>query len=540
MHRRLFLVSWLALCLTAARVPAATPKLIVTIVVDQMRYDYLERFYDQFSRRGFRLLMDHGAFMTAAEYDYIPTVTAPGHASYLSGAPPSVHGIIGNDWFDRQKRKAMSAVYDPASVGVGTTSTNVHVSPRNFIGSNFADEMRLRYGSKVVGISMKDRGAVFPAGRKPAGAFWFEARSGHFVTSSYYMSELPGWLQAFNARAPAERYRSAQWTRLLSPQAYGHPDAGGGEGHLLGETNSIFPHTLHFKTTNYYDAILPTPYADTVLAELARAAIEGEHLGQTDICDLLCISFSALDGCGHTFGPDSQEVQDLLLRLDRTLESLFAYLDRKIGLNHMQIVLTADHGVAPLPAFLRQQGVAFETPSSGALRTNLNQHIDARFGAGHAFVLSSFYYGNLYYDFAKLKELHIDPDELSEVIREWAYSTGKFQAAYTRRQLLQGDVQDRIGRAVLNGYNAERSGDIVLVPKPYVLPGLGSTGTTHGSPYHYDTHVPVLFYGAAFKPGRYADPFNITDIVPTLCAVLKLNPPPGCVGHAFTPALTGR
>jgi predicted AlkP superfamily pyrophosphatase or phosphodiesterase len=540
MFKRLLSSVGLSACLAASHLHAAPPKLIVTIIVDQMRYDYLERLHDHFSPRGFRMLMDHGAFMTSAQYDYSPTVTAPGHASYLSGTPPSVHGIIGNEWFDRQQRKVISAVSDPAYNGTGTTSTNIHVSPRNFIGANFADQLRFQYRSKVVGISMKDRAAIMPAGKKPAGAYWFEVKTGHFITSSYYMTELPEWLRKFNEQEPADKYRGTNWNRLLPPSAYDYPDARPGEGHLIGETNCVFPHVVHYTKRDAYEAIMSTPFGDQLLADLARAAVEGEHLGQANVPDLLCISFSCLDLCGHTFGPYSQEAEDLVLRLDRTLGDFFRFLDRRIGLENVQIVLTADHGVVPLPEFAREQGLDAGRVDEDKLITSLRNHLVGRFGTGDLFLSPHFYYGNLYYDFAKLEQHHIEVGGLSDAIRDWAYSTGKIEAVFTRQQLLAGNVHGMIGDRVLNGYNAERSGDLVVVLKPFLIPSSGTSGTTHGTPYNYDADVPVLFYGRAFKPGRYADPFNITDIVPTLCAELQMTVPPGCIGHPFIRVLSGK
>jgi predicted AlkP superfamily pyrophosphatase or phosphodiesterase len=537
MIKFLLMFNLLGLGLHCQPLVADTPKLIVAIAVDQLRYDYLERFEDQFTTNGFRLLMDHGAFMTSARYDYVPTVTAPGHATYLSGTPPSVHGIIGNEWFDRQKRTKVVAVDDADYEGVGTVSTNVHISPRNFIGGNFADEMRLRYGSKVVGISMKARAAVLPAGKQPTGAYWFEEKSGRFVTSTYYMSELPKWLTEFNDQKRVEDYRGTNWTRLLPADAYHHPDERVGEGHLLGETNCVFPHVIHYTEDKGYEAILDSPFSNELLAGLARAAIEGERLGEGGKPDLLCVSFSSLDACGHEFGPYSQETQDVALRLDRTLSEFFNYLNDRIGLHQIQIVLTSDHGVAPLPEYARELGLDAKRVDEAKLMTELTNRLSARYGSGDLLLSPNFHYGNLYFDPAALERLRLTADEVAEFIRDWAYSTGDFEAVFTRRQLLDGLAPGLIGSMVANGYNAERSGDIVLVMKPYMISSTGTTGTTHGSPYSYDAHVPVIFFGSAFKPGRYANEFHITDIVSMLCASLKLEVPPGNIGKPVLEAL---
>jgi predicted AlkP superfamily pyrophosphatase or phosphodiesterase len=522
--------------LTPSLARCETPKLVVAILVDQLRYDYLERFQDQFVANGFKQFTTKGAFMTFARYDYCPTVTGPGHASFLSGGTPMMHGIVANDWLDRKTHKGVYCCDDASVIGVGTTNGS-KMSPRNFIGANFADQLRLHYQSKVVGISMKDRGAILPAGKKPLGAYWFDSKSGNFVTSSYYVQELPGWVKAFNGRNLPASFSGRTWDRLLEAGKYPYPDAIAGEGRLSGETNSTFPHRVIFSEKDGFDAIGPTPYSNELLADFAEAAIEGEHLGQGPQPDLLCVSFSAVDACGHRFGPYSQEVQDITLRLDRQLAGLFRYLDRRIGLSHVTMVLTADHGVTPTPEFAVAQGLDGQRLNETEVMTDLLSALSTKFGPGKYFLQPKIYGGNVYFNHDTLREKALEADTVARYIREWALTTGKFQAVYTREQLLDGRTPGPIGRLVLNGYNAERGGDVVLVPKPFIIPGSGKTGTTHGSPYTPDTHVPILFYGARFKPGRYADEFYITDIVPTLCASLHMDEPPGCMGKPFVKLL---
>jgi predicted AlkP superfamily pyrophosphatase or phosphodiesterase len=516
---------------------AEEQKLVLAIVVDQLRYDYLERFRDQFPDGGFRLLTDHGAFMTFAHYDYSPTVTGPGHATFLSGAPPAVHGIISNDWFDFRTRKNLNCVSDATVLGVGGTKGEGQRSPRNFIGSNFADEMRLRFRSRVVGVSLKDRGAILPAGKKPAGAYWFDSPSGNFITSTYYRPELPAWVNEFNARQRPASFVGAKWQRLLAPAAYHWPDQAGGEGLMPREKTPTFDHVVHPSPTEGFETIVPTPFGDQLLAEFALAALEGEGLGTGPQPDVLTISFSSLDAAGHRFGPYSQEVQDMMLRLDRQLAQFFAALDKKIGLKHVTIVMTADHGVAPTPEFAAEQGFASERVEMGPQMEDLRTKISERFGPGEVLAMARPVDGNLYFDHAALRARGLEAEPLAAFIREWALATGKYQAAFTRAQLLDGRAPGPLGQRVLNGYHPERSGDVVLVFKPYTLGVSVKSGTTHGSPYAYDTHVPVLFYGSAFKRGRYAGEFYITDIVPTLCAALRVSAPPGSVGKPFVKIL---
>jgi predicted AlkP superfamily pyrophosphatase or phosphodiesterase len=526
----------------AGAFPAAAepPKLVVAIVVDQLRYDYLERFNDQFGKGGFRLLMEEGAFLTSAHYNYAPTVTGPGHATILSGAPPSVHGIIGNDWFDKRTGKNLNCVADPDVEGVGAQGNSAKRSPRNFIGSNLADEMRLRFRSKVVGLSLKDRGAILPAGKKPAGAYWFDSPSGSFITSTHYTSELPKWVVDFNARKLPASFIGQTWKRLLPESAYQWADELPGEGATAGDRSKTFDHILRLSSAEGFETIVPTPFGNQLLVEFAQAAIEGEQLGRGTNPDLLCISFSSPDAAGHIFGPYSQEVQDIALRLDQQLETLFAHLDRRIGLSNVVIVLTADHGVAPAPEFAAAQGLDGSRVDATALMGDLFSTLETRFGAGKFFLSRQMHDGVLYFDHRALRERGIDPELLAAAIRDWALETGHFQAAFTRAQLLDGRAPGTLGQLVLNGFHAERGGDVVLVKKPFQLSGPASVGTTHGSPYSYDTHVPVLFFGVGFKAGRYADKFAVTDIAPTLSAALRLSPPSGNTGTPLTKILSGK
>ncbi len=519
------------------RSSAEEPKLVVAILVDQLRYDYLDRFHGQFIDGGFRLLTDQGAFLTFAQYNYSPTVTGPGHASFLSGAPPAIHGIIGNDWFDKRTRKSVNCVSDPDVEGVGGKEGEGKRSPRNFIGSNFADEMRLRFHSKVVGVSLKDRGAILPAGKKPAGAYWFDSPSGNFITSTYYMAELPAWVREFNERKRPAAFVGQTWKRLLDPAAYHWPDQAVGEGVMPPEKTPTFDHVVHPSPTEGFETLVPTPFGDQLLAEFALAALEGEQLGTGPQPDLLTVSFSSLDAAGHRFGPYSQEIQDMMLRLDRELAQFFAALDKKIGLKNVTIVLTADHGVAPTPEFAAEQGLGGQRIELGPLMDELRAKLAERFGAGEMLLAPRPVDGHLYFDHDALRARQIEPETVAAFIREWALATGKYQAAYTRAQLLDGRAPGVLGQRVLNGYHPERSGDVVLVLKPFSLGVSVKSGTTHGSPFAYDTHIPVIFYGAAFKRGRYADEFYITDIAATLCAALHVTVPTGSMGKPLVKVL---
>jgi len=529
MTSRFFYLVLALLSLGHATLRAADlPKLVVTIIVDQMRYDYLERAPDKFTNEGFRLLIDRGAFMTFARYNYFPTITGPGHASYLSGSPPGIHGIIGNDWFDKRTGKDLYCCADTNVVAVGTTNKSA-MSPRNFVGATVADQMRLAFNSNVISVSMKDRGAILPAGKKPKGAFWFETKSGNFITSTYYMTNLPTWVTEFNERKLPATYLGKTWERIHEPGDYIFADNAPGEGKLHGETNSVFNHTIN-TSTNGFDTVYPTPFADEILTKFAIAAIDAEELGQGAQPDLLCVSYSALDGIGHTFGPYSHEVQDEIFRMDRQLELLFRHIDEKVGLANVCIVLTADHGVAPTPEFAKEMGLDAPRWDSGKFMTNLQTRLEQQFGAGKFFATMKIPYGDVFLNHEVLREKQLSLSTIAPVIREFALNTGLFMNCFTRDQLLEGRAPGQIGRFYINGYNPERGADLMLVPKPFTLAGTNKTGTTHGSVYAYDTRVPVLFFGRPFKTGRFSDEFYITDIAATLCAALHIEEPPGSIG----------
>jgi predicted AlkP superfamily pyrophosphatase or phosphodiesterase len=529
MKLRLFCLLLAVLSLAQPNSLAAEhPKLVVTIIVDQMRYDYLERAPERFANEGFRLLIERGAFMTSARYNYFPTITGPGHASYLSGSPPGIHGIIGNDWFDKRTGKEMYCCADTNVVAVGTTNKSA-MSPKNFVGATVADQMRLHFNSKVISVSMKDRGAILPAGKKPHGAFWFESKSGNFITSTYYMTNLPQWVVDFNERKIPPTYIGKTWERLHEPNEYLFADNAPGEGKLKGATNSMFNHTIS-TSTNGFDVVYDSPFSDELLTHFAIAAIDSEQLGQDSQPDMLCVSYSAMDAIGHTFGPYSHEVQDETFRIDRQLEILFRHIEEKVGLANTYIVLTSDHGVAPTPEFANHMGLDAPRWNAGTFMTNLQTRLEQQFGAGKYFATKKISYGDIFLNHDTLREKQLTLATIAPVIREFALNTGLFLNCYTRDQLLEGRAPGKIGEYYINGYNPERGADLMLVPKPFSLAGTNTTGTTHGTVYAYDARIPILFFGRAFKAGRYSDEFYITDIAATLCAALRIEEPPASIG----------
>ncbi len=519
-----------------------TPKLIVSIVIDQFRYDYLTRFENFFGKNGFNRLIRGGALMTCAHYNYIPTETGPGHSSYLSCTVPSTHGIIANEWYDR-KRGRVYCVSDPTANTVGSSTENGKMSPKNFIGSTLADQLLManNFHSKIVSLAIKHRAAILPAGKRPTGVFWFDLSTGDFITSSYYTNSLPPWVSAFNKKKMAEAFLGKKWEKLLPESAYqaSDTDEGHGEVGLPGEMTAVFPHLIaDLKNDNQnkrFDAFFATPFANQLTIEFSKAAIRSEKLGKGNYPDLLAISFSANDRCGHRFGPYSHEVQDITVRLDRQLGEFLDFLDTEIGLQHTLIILTSDHGVAPNPAYSKAMGLNGKTINSAEFKTKIEKALAEQYGPGK--YILDFISDMFYLDYDLLKQKKLSPQEVGTFIGERATLDGDVDYYFTREQLLRGQVASPFAQLVKNGFNPERSGDLTVVPKPFKFFSYYNDATTHGTPYSYDTHIPIIFYGSAFKPGKYADEVYITDIVPTLCTTLKIEQPSGCIGKPIAKIL---
>jgi predicted AlkP superfamily pyrophosphatase or phosphodiesterase len=525
------------------RVPKENPprkvRLVLGIVIDQFRYDYLTRFEDLFEKGGFRRLLNEGAVFTNANYIYIPTVTAPGHATFMSGSIPALNGIVGNDWFDRETGKTVTSILDTNVKLLGGQGEDA-ASPFRLIGSTVGDQLRLSNNgqSKVVGIAFKDRAAILPVGKHPNGAYWFNSTSGTFVSSTYYFPDLPGWATQFNQNNRPDKYFGARWDRLLPAGAYqrSQPDDSPYEKPPRGNK---FPHIVDSSETKpgkvFYERFRETPFANEFTSAFAKAAIEGEQLGQDNYTDLLTVSFSANDSVGHSFGPYSQEVEDITLRTDRILSDLFSYIDQKIGLANTIIVLTADHGVAPVPEHAQDIGLGGARFASAALTTAIRTALDKRFGA--AAWIRSTVNGNIYFDYDVIEREKVNRQEVERVGCEAAMKFQGIGHCFTRTQLLYGPLPPAgYAQQAARGFNAERSGDLVLVVKPYYLQRTES-GTSHSTPYSYDTHVPVIFYGADIAPGSYASPSSPSDIAPTLSTLLKIEPPSNTVGRVLTEAI---
>jgi predicted AlkP superfamily pyrophosphatase or phosphodiesterase len=545
------------------------PRLVLLIVVDQFRYDYLEKYADLFVQGGLRRLMQQGASWTEANYDHMPTYTAPGHATMMTGTWPSEHGIIANDWFDRETGAKVSSVEDNSTLLLGGREGELGKSPRRLLASTVGDELRLATNdrSKVIGISVKDRSAILPVGRHGSAAYWLSTGNANFVSSTYYFNSLPVWVEHFNQTHMADSFFAKRWDRLLPESEYIRrvgADAQPWENLSAGthDTNT-FPHIvtggLSTPGPKFYEALQYTPFSNLLLLAFAREAILNENLGGDNDTDILTVSFSANDYVGHRFGPYSQEAMDVTLRTDRDLANLLDFVDARVGLQNTIVVFTADHGVAPAP----EHAVALQLPGrridyANILKT-IREAIKIRYGRSGedntADYIQSFRYkngmregyinGNVYLNMTALRRDGVNAEEIERLVGQAAMSVPGMARYFTRAQLEAGSIApaDPVARRVIHGYQPQRSGDVILVTQPYSItverlddPTDFRWTATHGSPYSYDTHVPVIIMGREFAAGRYEQAAAPSDIAPTIAAALGIQAPSNSTGRVLLEA----
>jgi len=509
---------------------SARPKLAVGIVVDQMRHDYIYRYWDKYSEGGFKKLMNQGFSCENAHYNYVPTTTGPGHASIYTGASPAVHGIIGNDWPMRNSRKAMYCAGDDSVKSVGGNILAGRMSPKNMLANTVSDELRLFFydRSKVIGISIKDRGAIMPAGHHPNGAYWFDSQSGNFMTSTYYMKELPAWVNEFNQKEWCKSLNKLGWNTLLPIEQYveSETDLNKYEGRITGETNAVFPRVYN-QDKKEFGHLLNTPAGNTLVTEFAKAAILSEGLGKDDITDMIAISYSSPDYAGHLFGLQSIEVQDIYMRLDLELQELINLLNREVGENEYLIFLTADHGVAHNPQYLKDRNYPADYFEFRKMADSLKKSLEQKHGP---YILDN--YGNL--------QIYLNEERIAskKLNRQAIIADAKL---FIRNWEGVVDVVDRdevpflssaypFYKMIQMGYFPPRSGDLFLIVRPGWFDGSSRTGTTHGSPYRYDTHIPMIWYGWNIPSGKSYQAYDIIDIAPTLSYLLKIPQPGASIG----------
>ncbi|MEO6685169.1 MAG: alkaline phosphatase PafA [Dyadobacter sp.] len=517
----------------------ARPKLVVGIVVDQMRYDYLYRFYNKYSEGGLKRLINDGFNCRNNHYHYALTVTAAGHSAVYSGSLPAINGIVGNDWFDKTTGRKVYCTDDHDVATVGSANVTVgKMSPKNLLTSSVTDQLRIatNFRSKTIGVAIKDRASILPAGHAANGAYWFDSKTGNFVTSTYYMTELPKWVQDYNDKKMPSVYLKKGWSLLLPVDQYTEstPDDEPWEGKLPGVAKPVFPYELAGLAGDAFGVVTTTPWGNTITKEMAIAAIKGENLGKGKDTDFLAVSFSSPDRIGHAFGPTSIEQEDDYLKLDLEFADMLTFLDGWVGKGNYTVFLTADHGGADVPAFWKEHKLPAGLLDAVKVEEAVRKSLADAFGKGD-FVLASENY-QLYLDHKLLKEKKISMSEAFEVVRTALLPIEGIADVLNLTDINKAPLNTYQLELFKNNVNAKRSGDLQIIVQPGWFAG-GATGTDHGTPYNYDTHVPFLLYGWGVNKGETLRRTTIADIAPTISALLHILPPSGNVGNPVEEAL---
>ncbi|RFP18815.1 MULTISPECIES: alkaline phosphatase family protein [unclassified Duganella] len=542
--------SCLALNAAHAAAPAATaasnqPKLVVVLVVDGLPNEQVQRYRDQFGQDGgLRRLLDQGASFSNAHQAHGITVTAIGHSAVLTGAYPYVHGIIGNNWIDPITKKSVYCTEDTNYTYIGEeTKPSDGTAPTRLKVDTLGDQLRYATGSrsKVVTVSGKDRGAILLAG-KTGTAYMYMDKSGNFASSTFYMKAHPAWVQQYQAGKPQDRYYGKSWTALLPESAYAG-DASEELNQVKPGTHIRLPYAYYSESgeidAGYYNSLKTGPFLDQLTLDFARAAVEGENLGRNPagVPDLLGVSLSAHDYVNHAFGPESKLSHDHLQRLDRMLGEFFNYLDKRVGMDNVLVVLTADHGFPNTPEFSQTQHIDAQRIDGDKLMNALDKHLSEKFGG--AKLLSAWSLPNIHLDYAQIDKSGLKREEVETAAARYLLAQNGIVEAYTRTQLESGAANTtRIATLMRRAWNREASGDLMVVTKPYWYFGTGTSGTSHGSPYAYDTNVPLMIMGKRWiKPGAYGQYAEVVDIAPTLANLLHVRPPAGAEGRVLTETL---
>lgn len=518
---------------------ATAPKLVVGVVVDQMRYDYLTRFESRYGQGGFKRLIREGFNGKNNHFHYIPTYTAPGHASVHTGSSPSVHGIIGNNWFDKESGKTIYCVADSLYQTVGSESNAGQMSPHRLAVHTFSDQLRLhnQFRSRAFGVAIKDRGSILPAGFSGT-AYWFDGdEQGKWISSTYYMQQLPKWVEDYNQSGKTKSFLKT-WNTLYPVNTYlaSGPDDNNYEGVFKGEEKPVFPHDLPnlTKENATYELIKNSAYGNDLTKDFALALLEKEKLGKGSATDFLAISFSSTDYLGHKYGPNSVEIEDTYLRLDKNIEELLNALDRQVGKGNYVIFLTADHGAVNVPAYLKDQKLAADYFYGKPFRDKLSAFATKRYRSDS--LIRNISNGQIFLNHEWLHKNDLEKDDVEEAFVEFLLNQPEITEAYSATTLQNGQFSQGQVALLQRGYNQKRSGDVLFTLNPSTI-SYSPTGTTHGTGYNYDTHVPLLLYGWGVKPGETYQKTSIADIIPTLSALLGMTPPNGANGEIIEKAI---
>ena len=518
---------------TAYSQNAVRPKLVVGIVIDQMRFDYLRKYEQYFSEGGFNRLMREGSNFTFAHYNYIPTYTGPGHASIYTGTIPFYNGIISNDWYSRKTKSFVNCVGDDGARTIGETTSEGQASPKRLMTTTISDQMKIATNgkSRVFSISLKDRAAILPGGHAPDQVYWYSSETGKFITSSYYTSSLPPWVIEFNNMDVAGNLFKERWNLLLPAEDYSlsYPDDAPWEDDIFKEGKTSFPHSFSKVQNKKYDLIRSTPFGNELLLKFAEALIENEKPGSGNYTDFLAISFSSTDFIGHAYGPNSVEIQDAFIRMDRDLEELLNTFDKIVGRGNYVLFLTADHAVSEVPGFLWKLHIPAGSFSSQLCKDSLKAFSERKFGTDA--IIENFSNDQIYLDKRILNEKHLSTSEVEDAFGEYLQDEFREIEKVFLRHNLRNISPSRVPyNYMLNGFYPERSGNIAFELKPNFLPGHEHYGTTHGAAFPYDTHVALIFYGWNVPAEQINIPVYIVDIAPTICNMLGITEPTGCIG----------
>ncbi len=514
------------------------PKLVIGIVVDQMRYDYLTRFEDKFVDDGFMRLINNGFNCKNHHFNYVPTYTGPGHASIFTGTSPSNHGIISNNWYDKFSDESVYCASDESVIAVGVNASSERMSPKRMKTTSITDQLKLHTQgkSKVIGVSIKDRGAILPAGHSADVAYWFKGKDdGKFITSSYYTNELPKWVKNFNNKTPS--YLKI-WDTLLPIDQYDESGADDSifEEPFKGQVKPIFPYDLNELSSRNkgFDIIKRTPFGNEMLTDFAIETIKNEDMGNDIITDFLTLSYSAPDYVGHQFGVNSVEVQDTYLRLDKDLSNLFKYLDKQIGVGEYTVFLTADHGAVNVPNYLKSKGIPAGYFDNNDFKEDVKTLLLSKFKIKG--LVKNISNNQIFLNRELINKHSLNLIEIQEFLALEIVLLKRIDKAFTGYSLSQSQFISSVGALVQNGYHQKHSGDVVFVLEPAVI-SYPEKGSTHGSSFNYDTHVPLLFYGKGITKGETLQKTEVIDIAPTISALLGISFPSGCTGNPIEEVL---
>ena len=519
----------------------AKPKLVVGIVIDQMRFDYLYRFQSNYGKDGFNRLMNEGTNFTYAHFNYVPLYTAPGHSSIYTGTTPYYHGIISNNWYDRKTGKVIYCCDDNSVSGVGTDGAEGKMSPKNLLSTTITDELKIASNgmSKVISVSLKDRGAILPGGHSADEVYWYDGDSGKFISSTYYMKSLPVWVEKFNERNLADHYLSKDWTTSLPADQYkiNSPDDAKYEPDLFHEGKNTFPHSFkNIDPKTKYETFRYTPYGNQILLDFVSAILSNEKLDGTDATNFLAISFSSTDYIGHEYGPNSEEIEDTYIKLDHQIGELLKLLDKHIGKNNYLLFLTADHGAAEVPEHLKDMRIPAGNFDPKIIRDSVNSFTQRELKIEG--IVEKFINKQIYLNYEKIGSTGLDLSEVEDQISNYLYSSFPEIAVVRKRSDLINELAKRNSdNFILNGFNFQRSGDIAVELQPNFQFNAGEDRVTHGTRNSYDSHVPLLFYGWKIPHQELNKPVYTIDIAPTISSLLHLTEPSSCIGKPILDAL---